>query len=100
MTTMESSHHKLAASKVHHQQGSNQQWLQDGIISEFQHQWVEEEAHLQAYEDAIMNDPDLDSVVQHIGTTNKEYMDQEAHRHDSLLSEIEHSIDTDPYLSA
>ena len=74
------------------------QGLQDEVVSDFQHQWEEEEAHLKAYEKAVMDDPDLENIVEHVGMTNKQYMDQEAHKHDSFLAEVEHAIENDPYL--
>ena len=82
-------------------------------------EWSKELEQLQHYEHAIFTDPDLSGVVEKVSTTttprlavtkhhddehdqqhvaNLEYRSQESHRHDSLLDEIAHSIETDPYL--
>jgi hypothetical protein len=91
----------LSANKIQQQNQQEEQAHQDGIVAEFQHKWAEEEARLKAYENAVLNDPDLENVVEHpaVGMKNEKYMEKEAHRHDSFSAEVEHSIDNDPYLT-
>jgi len=64
------------------------------------HQWKEEAARLDAVEHSLEDDPDLQGLVEPSHKHAKRvYMDQEAHKHDSLMAEIQHAIETDPDLA-
>ena len=65
--------------------------------------WGNERERLEHYEHAIANAPDLTNLITVVNKpkhyVNVEFRENEGHRHDSLLDEIAHSIDTDPYLA-
>jgi len=60
--------------------------------------WQNELTHIVAMEHAAESDADLMNVFEQKHQQKKYYMERESHCHDSLLREIEHSIDTDPDL--
>jgi len=62
-------------------------------------EWKEQAEHLRAMENSIDQDHDLDGLVEHTKKTNKIVLEKEAHVHDSLISEIEHALETDPDLA-
>lgn len=89
-------HHSALNSKTSGQTAQEQ--LHDLDLAR-RHEWGEEAAHLRAMEHSIEDDADLDGVVKHKKTVQKYYVEKESHLHDSLFSEIEHAIDTDPDLA-
>jgi hypothetical protein len=69
-------------------------------LEEAHKEWKEEANHLKQMERSVMADPDLATFVEpNKKTRDPAFLDKEAHRHDSFLAEVEHSIDTDPDLS-
>lgn len=50
-------------------------------------------------EHSLETDPDLAGLVEPAHDPNYKYLDQEAHRHDSLVNEIEHAVFNDPDLA-
>ena len=75
---------------------------QEKFLADAQHAWAEQSEHLRQLERSSWNDPDLANVVEdHPGwqhQPNEVFRTREQHRHDSLGHEIEHAIDSDPYL--
>ena len=71
--------------------------LKEQIISQ-ERIWELENQYISNFISSLENDHDLDGVVDHDRLTNKMYVKQERHVHDSLLNEIEHSLETDPDL--
>mmetsp|Transcript_16056 Transcript_16056/g.30564 ORF Transcript_16056/g.30564 Transcript_16056/m.30564 type:complete len:136 (-) Transcript_16056:152-559(-) len=65
--------------------------------------WEEERQILKHFEHGIVNDSNLTNLVSVVKKPkhyiNIEFREKEKHRHNSLLDEIVHSIDTDPYLT-
>ena len=68
-------------------------------LDSVQHEWQEEAAHIRAMESSLFEDPSLEGVVEQKRIPQKIYVEHEAHKHDSLLNEIEHAIETDPDLA-
>ena len=68
-------------------------------LEEVHREWKEEAARLHAVEHSVETDPDLAGVVEAKHDANLKYLEQEAHRHDSLLNEIEHAVFNDPDLA-
>lgn len=68
-------------------------------VAHLQHQLAEQAAHLEAFEHSLLTDPDLDNFVEHEKVVKANYMANEAHKHDSFLAEVAHSIDSDPDLA-
>ena len=75
---------------------------QDTLLDRMVVEWSHEAQQLAKYEQSIESDAYLADVLDHHVTPkvpNKTFMEKELHRHDSLADEVEHSIDTDPYLA-
>eukprot|EP00977_Amphora_coffeiformis_P026459 scaffold26792_cov130-Amphora_coffeaeformis.AAC.1 len=75
-------------------------FLDDLFVHHVQEEWQEEIDHLQHYEKAALSDPDLVGILE---APHKPaapvFRQREEHRHDSLLDEVAHAIDTDPDLA-
>jgi len=71
---------------------------EERVFGRIYQEWREEAAHMDAMEHSVESDADLAGVFEQKKRKSPHYMNREAHRHDSLLREIEHSIDTDSYL--
>ena len=72
------------------------------FLAKVQHAWYQEAEHLRHHERSVWDDPDLDLVVDHdhdAKRANPVFRSIEQHRHDSLGHEMEHAIDSDPYLA-
>ena len=54
---------------------------------------------LDTLEQNAMEDADLAGVLEYHAAKHQAYMAKEASRHESLLSEIQHSVEMDPYLT-
>ena len=67
-------------------------------LEEVQREWKEEAARLHAVEKSLETDPDLAGMVESKHDANYKHLEQESHRHDSLMSEIEHAVFNDPDL--
>ena len=69
------------------------------LLDRMQEEWKEQAEHFSQYEQSLRSDTDLAGFFSSPKSPNKTFMDKERHRHDSLYHEMEHAIDTDPYLS-
>lgn len=76
---------------------------EDTLLDRMVVEWNHEAKQLAKYEQSIESDAYLVQVVDHHvlhKAPNKSFMEKELHRHDSFADEVEHSIDTDPYLAS
>jgi len=71
---------------------------EEKMLSRIYQEWKEEAAHMDAIEHSVESDADLMGIFEQKRKKKPLYMERECHRHDSLLNEIEHSIDNDSYL--
>ena len=97
--------HEEADAKAHLQQQQEQNkeyhaFLDDLYIHKVQDDWKEELDHLKHYEHSVLSDPDLAGIVEADPLPPQTlYREREQHRHDSLVEEAVHAIETDPDLA-